>query len=101
MNILKSLKTYEVSEWSVKEEGVMDAEEASQVLKAEVRVSKDYPDKLCVCFHLVGNLRAFMPLSKDSKLQAGDLVDMSTHKIIVLQKKGENDITRFDGDKIK
>ena len=100
MDLLKSLKKF-AGNWSLKEVVAFSAEEMAEIDSARVQYSKNYPDKLCVCFHLrTNNQRAYMPLAEGSSLKEGDMVDMSTHKVLVLGKPGEDDIYRFDGSKI-
>ena len=100
MDLLKSFKKYAGS-WSVKEVVKFSEEELGEIKGAKVGYfSRDYPDKLQVCFLLKGNFKAYCTVSNDSELKAGDDVDMSTHKFLILEKEGEEDIKRFDAKKL-
>ena len=92
MNIFSSLQVYGGS-WNVvadKTRG-FDAEELSQIEKAEV-VASEYGNS--VCFFMKSGGQSYIPLSRDSTLGVGDSVDITKAKLLTLHRDGSEDITR-------
>lgn len=92
MNIFSSLRVY-AGKWSVKEQRDFTAEEKAAVSSATV-VPSQYGNS--VCFMMIGGGQTFIPLSSNSSLGVGDRVDLSTAKLLTLEKQGEADIIRVE-----
>lgn len=92
MNIFSSLRVY-AGKWSVKEQRDFTAEEQAAVSSATV-VPSQYGNS--VCFMMIGGGQTFIPLSSNSSLGVGDRVDLSTAKLLTLEKQGEADIIRVE-----
>ena len=69
------------------------AEEQAAVESATV-VASQYGNS--VCFMMVNGGQTFIPLSSTSTLGVGDKVDLSTAKLLTLEKSGEADIYRVE-----
>lgn len=93
MNVFSTLQKYAGS-WSVKSSRSFDSEEKSSVVSNVVMQSREYPDKLCVCFMLHGGFKTYVPLANDSSLKIGDSLDLEKAKWVTLEKDGEKDILR-------
>ena len=72
MNIFSSLVVY-AGKWNLKASRNFEREEIAAV---------------------VGGGQTFIPLSSDSTLTVGDIVDLSKAKLLTLEKDGESDILR-------
>lgn len=92
MNIFSSLRVY-AGKWMLKTSREFTAEEKAAVKSATV-VASQYGNS--VCFMMVGGGQTFIPLSQDSSKGVGDSVDLSTAKLLTLEKPGEADIYRVD-----
>lgn len=92
MNIFSSLRVY-AGKWSVKDQRDFTAEEQAAVVSATV-VPSQYGNS--VCFMMIGGGQTFIPLSSNSSLGVGDRVDLSTAKLLTLEKQGEADIIRVE-----
>ena len=92
MNIFDKLRVY-ASSWSVKSSRQFTADEVSAV-KSAVVVDSQYGKS--VCFFLNSGGQTYLPLSTNSTLETGEMVDVSTAKIITLSKQGEADIERVE-----
>lgn len=92
MNIFSSLRIY-AGKWSVKDQRDFTAEEQAAVVSATV-VPSQYGNS--VCFMMIGGGQTFIPLSSNSSLGVGDRVDLSTAKLLTLEKQGEADIIRVE-----
>ena len=92
MNIFSSLRVY-AGKWMLKASRSFTAEEQAAVVSATVVPSK-YGNS--VCFMMVNGGQTFIPLSTNSNLGVGDSVDLSTAKLITLEKQGEADIYRVE-----
>ena len=92
MNIFSSLRIY-AGKWSVKDQRDFTAEEQAAVVSATV-VPSQYGNS--VCFMMIGGGQTFIPLSSNSSLGVGDRVDLSTAKLLTLEKQGEADILRVE-----
>lgn len=90
VNIFSGLRKY-AGKWQLKEERDFNEEEKASFKSATVVTSQF---GLSVCFMLVGGQMAFIPLSNDSQLTAGENVDLNKAKLLKLGKEGENDIYR-------
>ena len=69
------------------------AEEQAAVKSATV-VASQYGNS--VCFMMANGGQTFIPLSSTSSLGVGDSVDLSTAKLLTLEKQGEADIYRVE-----
>lgn len=92
MSIFSGLQVYGDS-WKVINSRAFDAEEKAAVKKAEV-VNSDYG--LSVCFFMQSGGQTYIPLSNQSSLKVGDMVDMEAAKVLTLHREGSGDINRID-----
>lgn len=92
MNVFLGKQVYGEGAWQVESSRSFDPEEVAQVKKAEV-VTSDYG--LSVCFFMAKGGQIYIPLSRDSKLNAGDTVDVSKATILTLHKEGSGTIERI------
>lgn len=90
MNIFANLQVY-AQKWSVKEERPFTSEEIDMVASAVV-VSSTYG--YSVEFTMKNGGMTFIPLSQDSSVGIGEVIDISKAKLVTLQKSGEDDIIR-------
>ena len=90
MNIFDSIQMY-AGKWSVKSSRDFTNEEKAMVDEAIV-VSSQYGNS--VCFFMKNGQQGFIPLSNDSMLKVGDLVDMEKAKLLTLSRPGDADIQR-------
>ena len=51
-----------------------------------------------MCFIMKAGGKKFMPLSRDSQLEAGDSVKVSSIEVVTLSRDGDDDIYRADGE---
>ena len=91
-SIFEKLDVY-ASKWAKTSSRKFNSEELSVVSNAVV-VDSDYGKS--VCFFMKSGGRTYLPLSTESSLVAGEVVDLSTAKIITLSKSGESDIMRVE-----
>ena len=82
MNIFSSLKTY-ASKWNVKSTRRFSDEEINEVSKAKV-VASQYGNS--VCFFMKGGDQTFIPLSNDSTLDVGDVVDLAKAHVVAMDR---------------
>ena len=95
MSIFSSLQTY-AGQWSAKSSRAISKEERAEVQSAEV-VSSDYG--LSMVFTLKGGKgKKYIPVSRDSQLAEGDEVSIASITLIELEREGDNNIFRADGD---
>lgn len=92
MNVFAGKTVYGEGAWQVVEKRAFEAEELAMVKNAEV-VPSDYG--LSVCFFMVKGGQIYIPLSRDSKLNAGDSLDPSKAEILTLHKEGSGTIERI------
>lgn len=92
MNIFSSLRVY-AGKWMLKASRAFTAEEQAAVESATV-VASQYGNS--VCFMMVGGGQTFIPLSQNSSKAVGDSIDLSTAKLLTLEKSGEADIYRVE-----
>lgn len=92
MGIFSSLQLY-AGNWEVKAMRNFTPEEQSQVERAQV-VESTYG--LSACFFMKGGGQSYIPMSSNSKLGAGDAIDMASAKLVTLGRQGDNDIIRVE-----
>lgn len=92
MNIFANLKLY-ASKWSVTNSREFTPEEVRSVVNAVV-VSSEYGNS--VKFDMAGGGMTFIPLSQDSTLTVGEVVDLNRARLLTLSKPGESDIYRVE-----
>ena len=90
MNIFSKLQVY-AGKWNLKASRSFEAEEIAAVSKAEV-VASQYGNS--VCFFMKAGGQTYIPLSNDSTLVVGDLVDLKNARLLTLEKEGESNIVR-------
>ena len=93
MNIFNALQVYGGS-WNVvadKTRG-FNADELALIDRAEV-VASEYGNS--VCFFMKSGGQSYIPLSKDSSLTVGDIVDVKKAQLLTLHRDGSEDITRI------
>lgn len=93
MGFLDKLRTYAGS-WNEADREKLSKAEVAQVASATV-VEGQYG--LSMCFVMKAGGKKFMPLSRDSKLEEGDSVDIKSVEIITLERDGDEDIYRAEG----
>ena len=91
-NIFSSLRVY-AGKWNLKESRAFSPEEVAAVASAVV-VASQYGNS--VCFTMVGGGQTFVPLSQNSAKAVGDSIDLTSAKILTLEKSGELDIFRVE-----
>ena len=91
-NIFSSLRVY-AGKWSVKSSRAFSPEEVAAVSSAVV-VASQYGNS--VCFTMVGGGQTFIPLSQNSVKSVGDSIDLTSAKLLTLEKPGEYDIFRIE-----
>jgi hypothetical protein len=92
MNIFAGLQKY-ATKFQVKESRVFNAEELADVVSAKV-VASQYG--MSVCFYMHDGCQKYIPVSRDSVCQIGDVVDINKAKVLVLEKDGADDIVRIE-----
>lgn len=92
MNIFANLKVY-AGKWSVKETRAFSAEEKAAIIQAVV-VPSQYGNS--VQFTMQGGGLTYIPLSQNSSLGVGEVVDLERAQIVTLSKSGEADIYRVE-----
>ncbi len=85
MNIFESIKRYATS-YVVKNSRPFNAEELSDISSAKV-VASQYG--MSVCFIMVSGGQTYIPVSRDSVCQVGDIVDPKKVKLLFLEKDGD------------
>lgn len=95
MSIFSNLQTY-AAQWTAKGSRAFSKEERAEVQSAEV-VSSDYG--LSMVFTLKGGKgKKYIPVSRDSQLAEGDEVNIASITLIELEREGDNNIFRVDGE---
>lgn len=92
MNIFSSLQVY-AGKWSVKSSRDFESSEISLVDKAVVTPSKFGNS---VLFFMKSGGQTYIPMSSNSTLGVGELVDLTKAKLVTLEKDGESDIIRVE-----
>ena len=91
-NIFSSLRVY-AGKWNLKSSRAFSPEEVAAVASAVV-VASQYGNS--VCFTMVGGGQSFIPLSQNSAKAVGDSIDLTSAKLLTLEKSGEADIYRVE-----
>ena len=91
MNIFSGLQVYG-GNWNVVDSRAFDADEISAVKSAMV-VSSEYGKSVCFFMHSGG--QTYIPLSRESSLEVGDVVDLSSAQVLTLHRDGQEDINRI------
>ena len=91
-NIFSSLRVY-AGKWNLKSSRAFSPEEVAAVASAVV-VASQYGNS--VCFTMVGGGQTFIPLSQNSVKSVGDSIDLTSAKLLTLEKSGESDIFRVE-----
>lgn len=91
-NIFSSLRVY-AGKWQLKASRGFSAEEVAAVSSAVV-VASQYGNS--VCFTMVSGGQTFIPLSQNSAKAVGDSIDLTSARLLTLEKSGEADIYRVE-----
>lgn len=92
MNIFAGLQKY-AQKYDVKESRLFDAEELAIISSAKV-VPSQYG--LSVCFYMKSGCQQFIPLSTNSVAKVGDVVDVTTCRVLTLDRDGADTINRIE-----
>jgi hypothetical protein len=92
VNVFSSLKKY-AGKWNLKSSRAFSPEEVAAVAAATVVVSQ-YGNS--VCFTMVSGEQTYIPLSQNSAKVVGDSIDLTSAKLLTLEKPGELDIFRVE-----
>lgn len=95
MGFLEKLTSYGASKWKLESTKAITKADKVEVESAEV-VASTYG--LSMCFAMKSGSRKFVPLSRDSQLAEGDVVDINSVQFLELSREGENNILRADGE---
>ena len=87
MNIFETLKSYANAFKPVKSRP-FNQEEINLVNKAEVKLSQY---GMSVCFFMKDGCQKYIPLSRDSVANVGDVVDLTKATILTLKKEGSDE----------
>ena len=90
MNIFNALRVY-AGKWNEKDVRDFLPEEVAAVQEAKV-VESQYGFSVCFAMKSGGN--TYVPLDQNSSASEGDIVNLSTAKLVTLSKVGEKDIYR-------
>ena len=97
MGFLDSLRTY-AGAWEVTNTEKLSAAEIKSVDKIEViEKDNDWGTSVSMCFFMKGGGRKYVPLSRDSELNVGDIVDPKSVEILTLERDGDDPIYRAEG----
>ena len=97
MGFLDSLRTYAGS-WEVTNTEKLSAAEIKSVDKIEVIEKEfDWGTSVSMCFFMKTGGRKYVSLSRDSKLNVGDIVDPKSVEILTLERDGDDPIYKADG----
>jgi len=92
MNIFAGLTKY-ATKYAVTNSRPLNEEELSGILSAKV-VSSSYG--LSCCFFMTSGCQQYIPLSRDSVAQVGDVVDVNKLTVLTLERDGSNPILRVE-----
>ncbi len=92
MNIFAGLTKY-ATKYEVKNSRPLNQEELSGIVSAKV-VASQYG--LSCCFFMTSGCQQYIPLSRDSVAQVGDVVDVNTITVLKLEKEGGDPILRVE-----
>ena len=87
MNIFETLKSY-ANQFKVANRRAFSKEELNLVNKAEVKLSQY---GMSVCFFMKDGCQKYIPLSRDSVANVGDVVDLTKATILTLKKDGSDE----------
>ena len=90
MNIFSALRLY-AGKWQVKDSRSFTADEINAVDQATV-IDSQYG--MSVCFFMKSGGQTYIPLDMNSSKSVGDVIDLSTAKLLTLERQGEADIYR-------
>ena len=91
MALFNDIKVY-AGNWSVVKESPLAAEDAAMIDRGVVVESKF---GLSVCFFMKEGGKTYFPISSDSEVGAGSIVDINSVSVVELAKSGENNIIRL------
>lgn len=91
MNIFASLFRY-ATKFEVKGARTFNSEELAEIASAKV-VQSQYG--MSVCFYMTSGGQTYIPVSRDSAANIGDVVDPSKVKVLTLEREGKT-ITRIE-----
>ena len=91
MALFNDIKVY-AGKWSVVKESPLSAEDAAMIASGVVVDSKF---GLSVCFTMKAGGKTYFPVTSDSEVGAGSIVDINNVSIVELAKSGENNIIRL------
>lgn len=91
-NIFSTLRVY-AGKWNLRSSRDFSPEEVEAVASAVV-VASQYGNS--VCFTMVGGGQTFIPLSQNSAKAVGDSIDLTSAKLLTLEKPGESNIFRIE-----
>lgn len=98
MGFLDSLTTY-AGGWSETGREKLSASELKTVDHIEViERENDWGTSVSMCFFMKAGGRKYVPLSRDSNLEAGDEVNPKSVEIITLERDGDDPIYRAVGE---
>lgn len=92
MNIFAGLTKY-ATKYEVKNSRPLNQEELSGIVSAKV-VASQYG--LSCCFFMASGCQQYIPLSRDSVAQVGDVVDVNTITVLQLEKEGGDPILKVE-----
>lgn len=92
MNIFAGLQKY-ATKFNPKDIRPLNAEELAGIASAKV-VASQYG--LSCCFYMKSGCQQYIPLSRDSVAQVGDVVDVKSIKVLTLERDGSDDILRVE-----
>lgn len=90
-NIFGSLRVY-AGKWNLVASRAFNQVEKASIARAEVVPSEYGP---ACCFFMKSGGQSYIPVSTNSNLAVGDIVDMNTAKLVTLERDGET-ITRVE-----
>ena len=91
MALFNDIKVY-AGKWSVVKESPLSAEDAAMIASGVV---VDSMFGLSVCFVMMAGGKTYFPVTSDSEVGAGSIVDINNVSIVELAKSGENNIIRL------
>ena len=91
MALFNDIKVY-AGKWSVVKESPLSAEDAALI---ESGVVVDSMFGLSVCFTMKAGGKTYFPVSSDSEVGAGSIVDINNIQVVELAKPGEDNIIRL------
>ena len=97
MGFLDSLRTYG-SSWAETSKEKLSSNEVKAIDKIEVTTKdNEWGTSVSMCFFMKSGGRKFVPLSRDSDLEVGDIVDPKSVEIITLERAGDEPVYKADG----